>query len=115
MDSESLLADVIIAGLAPENLVGAVDAEQERLEKDPEITKLDDELAGDMPPGWTVPEVSDTDDGDKGDGGEKGEGGENGATDEADKNGDGKPDTEGDGATFMTASAAAIVLGAMLQ
>ena len=66
-----------------------------------------------MPDGWTVPEVKDTDGGDgKGDG-ETDDG--KGTTDETGKDGDGEKGTEEAGATFMTASAAAIVLGAMLQ
>ena len=67
-----------------------------------------------MPADWTVPEVDETDGGD-GDGDGKTDGDGKGTTDETGKDGEGEKGTEEAGATFMTASAAAIVLGAMLQ
>ena len=67
---------------------------------------LDEALADGMPNDWTVPEVKDTDGGD-GEGGDKG-GDDKGTTDETGEDGDGEKGTEKAGATFMTASAAAI-------
>ena len=60
-------------------------------------------------------DLEEEDDGE--DGGKDGEkdGDGKGTTDETGKDGEGEKGTEEDGATFMTASAAAIVLGAMLQ
>ena len=81
------------------------------------------ELDNGLPDGWTMPEIDleEEDDGeDGGKDGDKGKDGEKdgdgkGTTDETGKDGEGEKGTEEDGATFMTASAAAIVLGAMLQ
>ena len=94
----------------PDDLTKKIDDEIDRLEQ-LGVTPLDDSAT--MPDNWTVPEVKDTDGGD-GEGGDKG-GDDKGTTDETGEDGDGEKGTEKDGATFMTASAAAIVLGAMLQ
>ena len=71
-----------------------------------------------MPADWEAPKVEPKDEDKDGDGeGEDGEkdGDGKGTTDETGGDGDGEKGTEEAGATFMTASAAAIVLGAMLQ
>lgn len=78
------------------------------------VAPLTETIEAGMPDGWTVPEVKETEDGD-GDGKGKTDGDGKGTTDETGKDGEGEKGTEEDGATFMTASAAAIVLGAMLQ
>ena len=84
--------------------------------------ELDAELLNGLPDDWEMPTVdlegeddgADGEDGDKGEGGDK-DGDDKGTTDETGGDGDGEKGTEEAGATFMTASAAAIVLGAMLQ
>ena len=71
-----------------------------------------------MPADWEAPKVEPKEEDKGGDGEGEGDGKTDdgkGTTDETGKDGEGEKGTEEAGATFMTASAAAIVLGAMLQ
>jgi len=112
-----VFADNLISQVLTEEYFELTEKELERL--DSESGPLYEALDAGMPEDWEAPKVEPKEENTGGDGDGEGDGKTDGdgkgTTDETGKDGEGEKGTEEAGATFMTASAAAIVLGAMLQ